>query len=49
MVAYCENTEHDVDVIETENGIADLHGITPKERIKVIIKNCVHPDFKKAM
>lgn len=49
MVAYHDHTEHDVDVIATEQGIADIRGITPKEREKAIIENCVHPDFKKAI
>lgn len=46
MVSHVDHTEHDVDVIVTEQGIADLRGLAPKERVKVIIENCVHPDFK---
>lgn len=29
--------------------IADLRGMAPKERVKAIIENCVHPDFKEGM
>ncbi|WP_107838662.1 succinate CoA transferase [Metasolibacillus meyeri] len=46
MVSHVDHTEHDVDVIVTEQGIADLRGLAPKERAKLIIENCVHPDFK---
>ena len=46
MVSYHNHTEHDVDVIVTEQGIADLRGFAPKERVELIIENCTHPDFK---
>ena len=46
MVSHVDHTEHDVDVIVTEQGIADLRGLAPKERAELIIENCVHPDFK---
>lgn len=46
MVSHHDHLEHDVDVIVTEQGIADLRGLSPKERAKVIINNCSHPNFK---
>ncbi|MEY8001831.1 acetyl-CoA hydrolase/transferase family protein [Clostridium sp. Mt-5] len=46
MVPHCDHSEHDVDVIVTEQGVADLRGLSPKERAKVIIENCSHPDYK---
>ena len=46
MVSHVDHTEHDVDVIVTEQGIADLRGLAPKERVPLIIENCAHPDFK---
>lgn len=46
MVSHVDHTEHDVDVIVTEQGIADLRGLAPKERVQLIIENCAHPDFK---
>lgn len=49
MVAHHDHTEHDVDVIATEQGIADLRGMAPKERVQAIIENCVHPDYKEAL
>ena len=35
-----------MDLIVTEQGLADLRGLAPRERAKVIIENCVHPDYK---
>lgn len=49
MVSHHDHTEHDVMVIITEQGVADLRGLSPKERGKVIIDNCAHPDFKSAL
>lgn len=49
MVSHVDHTEHDVDVIVTEQGCADLRGLAPKERAATIIANCVHPDFKAQM
>ncbi len=46
MVSHVDHTEHDTDVIVTEQGLADLRGLSPKNRAKVIIENCAHPDFK---
>jgi len=49
MVPHVDSTEHDVDVIATEWGYADLRGKSPKERVNLIIDNCAHPDFRKAL
>ena len=46
MVTHHDHTEHDVDVLVTDQGLADLRGLAPRERAEVIIENCVHPDFK---
>ncbi|MCR5467854.1 MAG: succinate CoA transferase [Lachnospiraceae bacterium] len=49
IVPFCshiDQTEHDVAVIVTEQGIADLRWKTPKERAELIIENCAHPDYK---
>nr|WP_317630603.1 succinate CoA transferase [uncultured Flavobacterium sp.] len=46
MVSHHDHTEHDVDVIVTEQGLADLRGLSPRERALVIINNCAHPDYK---
>nr|NLI51540.1 acetyl-CoA hydrolase/transferase family protein [Propionibacterium sp.] len=46
MVSHHDHTEHDVMVIITEQGLADLRGLSPKQRAKTIIEKCAHPDFK---
>ena len=46
MVSHVDHTEHDVDILITEQGVADLRGLAPRERAKVIIANCVHPEYK---
>jgi len=46
MVSHHDHTEHDVDVFITELGVADVRGLSPKERARVIIENCAHPDYK---
>ncbi|MDR1351135.1 MAG: acetyl-CoA hydrolase/transferase family protein [Zoogloeaceae bacterium] len=49
MVSHVDHTEHDVQVLVTEQGLADLRGLSPKQRAKVVIENCAHPNFKPAL
>lgn len=49
MVAHVDHSEHDVDVLVTEQGLADLRGLAPRERAKLVIEHCVHPDFKEEL
>lgn len=49
MVSHTDHTEHDVQVIVTEQGLADLRGLSPKQRAKVIIDRCAHPEFRPAL
>lgn len=49
MVSHTDHTEHDVDILVTEQGLADLRGLAPIERAKKIIENCVHPEYKKQL
>lgn len=46
MASHVDHTEHDVDILVTDQGLADLRGLAPRERAKVIIANCVHPDYR---
>lgn len=46
MVAHHDHTEHDVDVLVTEKGLADLRGLAPRERVSVIVNNIVHEDYR---
>lgn len=45
FVSHVDHTEHDLDVIVTDHGLADLRGLSPKERSREIIKNIAHPDY----
>lgn len=46
FVSHVDHTEHDVDVIVTEQGYADLRGLAPRERVELIIENCAHPMYR---
>jgi succinyl-CoA:acetate CoA-transferase len=46
MVSHVDHTEHDVAVVVTEQGLADLRGLSPRQRSKLIIENCAHPDYR---
>jgi len=43
---HIDHTEHDLDVLVTDQGLADLRGLAPKQRAQAIIDKCVHPDYK---
>ena len=49
MVSHVDHCEHDVDILVTEQGLADLRGLAPRERARVIIDNCVHPLYQAAL
>jgi succinyl-CoA:acetate CoA-transferase len=46
MVSHVDHSEHDVAVIVTEQGLADLRGLSPRQRAKLVIDRCAHPDFR---
>lgn len=46
FVTHVDHTNHDVDVIITEQGYADLRGLAPRQAAEAIIENCMHPDYK---
>lgn len=46
MVSHVDQTEHDVQVVITEQGIADLRWKIPRERAELLIENCAHPDYR---
>ena len=49
MTSHVDHTEHDVMVLVTEQGLADLRGLSPNQRARVIIDRCAHPDFRDAL
>jgi succinyl-CoA:acetate CoA-transferase len=49
IVPHASHVDHinqDVQVIVTEQGLADLRGLSPKQRAKVVIENCAHPIYR---
>ncbi|MEZ0481689.1 acetyl-CoA hydrolase/transferase family protein [Planococcus sp. SSTMD024] len=46
FASHIDHTEHDVDVLVTEHGFADIRNLAPRERAERIIANCVHPDYR---
>jgi succinyl-CoA:acetate CoA-transferase len=49
MVSHVDHTEHDVQVVVTEQGLADLRGLSPRQRAHLIIEKCSNPDYKAAL
>lgn len=48
-VAHVDHTEHDTEIIVTEQGLADLRGLTPYERAELLIEKCAHPEFRDSL
>jgi succinyl-CoA:acetate CoA-transferase len=46
QASHVDHITQDVQVIVTEQGLADLRGLSPKQRAKLIIGNCAHPDYR---
>ena len=49
MASHMDHSEHSVNIIVTEQGVADLRGKDPHERAKLIIDNCAHPDYREQL
>jgi succinyl-CoA:acetate CoA-transferase len=49
MVSHVDHTEHDVHVIVTEQGVADLRGLAPRQRARQVIEHCAHPLYREAL
>lgn len=49
FVSHVDHTEHEVDIIVTEQGVADLRGLDPYERARRIIEGCAHPDYRELL
>ncbi len=46
LCSHLDHSEHSVQVLVTEQGVADLRGKDPHERTRMIINHCAHPDFR---
>jgi len=46
MASHVDHNEHSVQVIVTEQGLADLRGLGPIERARRVIDKCAHPAYR---
>ena len=46
MVTHVDHNEHSVQVVVTEQGLADLRGLGAMERADAIISKCAHPAYR---
>jgi acetyl-CoA hydrolase len=46
LVTHMDHSEHSVQIVITEQGVADLRGQDPHSRARLIINNCAHPEFR---
>ena len=46
MCPHIDNNEHSVQVVVTDQGLADLRGLGPMQRARLIIENCAHPAYR---
>jgi acetyl-CoA hydrolase len=46
LVTHLDHSEHSVQVVVTEQGVADLRGKDPHQRAELVIERCAHPDYR---
>lgn len=46
MCPHIDSNEHSVQVLVTEQGLADLRGLGPAQRARRIIDHCAHPAYR---
>ncbi len=46
MCSHIDHSEHSVQVVVTDQGLADLRGLAPVPRARRIIDNCAHPAYR---
>ena len=46
MATHVDHNEHTVQIVATDQGLADLRGLGPIERARSIINNCAHPMYR---
>jgi succinate CoA transferase len=49
LCSHLDHSEHSVQVIVTEQGIADLRGKDPLQRSLEIVNQCAHPSFREEL
>ncbi|NHO32220.1 succinate CoA transferase [Acetobacter fallax] len=46
MTAHVDHINQDVQIMVTEQGLADLRGLSARQRARLIIDHCAHPDYR---
>jgi len=46
LATHVDHSEHSVQIVVTEQGLADLRGRSPLERARAMIDNCAHPAYR---
>ena len=46
MCSHVDHSEHSVQVVVTEQGLADLRGLSPTARARRLIDQCAHPAYR---
>jgi propionyl-CoA:succinyl-CoA transferase len=49
LVSHMDHSEHSVQIVATEHGVADLRGKAPEDRAHLIIERCAHPDYRETL
>ena len=49
MVSHADHSEHSTKIFVTEQGLADVRGMSPVNRARHIIEKCAHPDYKELL
>lgn len=49
MVSHVDHNEHSVQIMVSEQGLADLRAKAPRERARLIIDKCAHPSYRDAL
>ncbi len=49
MVSHQDINEHDIDVVITENGVADVRGLDDVQRAEKIISSCASLEYKESL
>ena len=49
QASHVDHISQDVQVLVTEQGLADLRGLSPKQRATLIMDRCAHPDSRPAL
>ncbi|QIG79765.1 acetyl-CoA hydrolase/transferase family protein [Sphingosinithalassobacter tenebrarum] len=45
-VSHVDHINQDVQLLVTEQGLADMRGLAPRARAELVIEKCAHPDYR---